>query len=330
MREGSSRLFRPPTNQQRTPPKFHQRTRTETVVRHRYCPRGMPRRSTADLSEAVVQGFGEEWQTFDHGSMAQGELQSLFDAYFKSFPWSDLPPDAVGFDAGSGSGRWASLVAPRVKTLHLIDASDSAMAVARDRLAESPNARFNVVPLELVGRDDLGTVHGCDFGYCLGVLHHLADPSAALARCVDLLKPDAPFLIYVYHALEHLPGWQRVAWKVSDVLRRGICRLRRRPRLWVTGMIALTVYLPLSRAARLIEIVGLDPSRMPLAAYRRRSLYVLRNDALDRFGTSVEKRFTRSGLFEFLAQAGLDRIEVLDGHPWLVLARKVAERPDPV
>jgi SAM-dependent methyltransferase len=293
--------------------------RQDSTARRHYCRISMPKRKVTDSKETVVRGFGEEWEAFDHGSIEQPELESLFDAYFKSFPWKELPPDAVGFDAGSGSGRWASLVAPRVKTLHLIDASAQAMSVARARLAGSPNARFHVVALESAGSDDLGLVAGCDFGYCLGVLHHLEDPLAGLVRCVALLKPGAPFLVYVYHALEHLPRWQRAAWHFSDVLRRGIARLPRRPRLWLTGAIALTVYLPLSRIARLIEVLGFDPSIVPLAAYRHRSLYVLRNDAFDRFGTSVEKRFTRVSLVDMLTQAGLDRIEILDGHPWLAL-----------
>jgi SAM-dependent methyltransferase len=287
----------------------------------------MPREVSIESSESVIQGFGEEWQTFDHAHMDQSELESLFDAYFKSFPWNELPPESVGFDAGSGSGRWASLVAPRVQTLHLIDASESAMNVARERLVDSPNARFHVLSLESLRREDLRLDAGCDFGYCLGVLHHLEDPSAGLVRCVDLLKPNAPFLVYVYHALEHLPTWQRTAWQISNVLRRHISRLPRHPRMWVTGVIALTVYLPLSRLALFIELLRLDPSVVPLAAYRRRSFYVLRNDALDRFGTRVEKRFTRDSLFKMLQNAGLDRIEILEGHPWLVLARKVASSP---
>lgn len=280
----------------------------------------MSRRNATDSKEAVVKGFGEEWQAFDHGSMDQRELAAMFEAYFTSFPWSELPPGAVGFDAGSGSGRWASLVAPRVSELHLIDASDSAMGVARDRLAASPNALFHVISLESVRLEDLGLAAACDFGYCLGVLHHLEDPLSGLVRCVALLKPGAPFLIYVYHALEHLPAWQRAVWRISDVLRRGISRLPRRTRVWVTGAIALTVYLPLSSLARLIEVLGFEPSGVPLAAYRQRSFYVLRNDALDRFGTRVEKRFTRASLVELLSRAGLDRVEILDGHPWLILA----------
>ena len=57
-------------------------------------------------------------------------MQRIFDSYFQVFPWDSLEPDAVGFDLGCGTGRWAKLVAPRVGTLHCIDPS-SAIDVAR-------------------------------------------------------------------------------------------------------------------------------------------------------------------------------------------------------
>ena len=41
-----------------------------------------------------------------------------------------------------------------------------------------------------------------DFGYCLGVLHHIPDTQGALNACVKLLKPGAPFLVYIYYFFE--------------------------------------------------------------------------------------------------------------------------------
>ena len=37
-----------------------------------------------------------------------------------------------------------------------------------------------------------------DFGYSLGVLHHIPDTKEALQKCVSKLKPGAPFLVYLY------------------------------------------------------------------------------------------------------------------------------------
>jgi hypothetical protein len=44
----------------------------------------------------------------------------------------------------------------------------------------------------------------------------------------------------------------------------------------------------------------------------------MRNDALDRFGTRVEHRFTRTQVVAMLDAAGLERIVVSDDPPWWV------------
>ena len=46
---------------------------------------------------------------------------------------------------------------------------------------------------------------------------------------------------------------------------------------------------------------------MPLSAYRERSFYVMRTDALDRFGTRLEQRFTREQIRSMMHEAGLER-----------------------
>ena len=38
-----------------------------------------------------------------------------------------------------------------------------------------------------------------DFGFSLGVLHHLPDPFEGIKSCVTKLKPGAPFLVYLYY-----------------------------------------------------------------------------------------------------------------------------------
>jgi ubiquinone/menaquinone biosynthesis C-methylase UbiE len=59
-----------------------------------------------------------------------------------------------------------------------------------------------------------------DFGYSLGVLHHVADREGALRAAVRALKPGAPLLIYLYYAFDNRPRWFRALWRLSDVARR--------------------------------------------------------------------------------------------------------------
>src|SRR2546430_3107891 len=143
------------------------------------------------------------------------KMQRMFGEYFAVFPWDSLPRNPVGFDAGCGSGRWAALVAPRVGWLHCIDASADALAVAQKRLAGLTNVEFHATPLDAMPLTD----NGMDFGYSLGVLHHLPDPAAGPALCLRKLKRGAPMLVYIYYAFDNRPAWVRLLWRASDLLR---------------------------------------------------------------------------------------------------------------
>src|SRR6185436_9169403 len=100
----------------------------------------------------------------------------LFERYFAIFPWAALPGRARGFDAGCGSGRWAHFVAPRVGRLHCVDASPDALRVARANLAAHVNCEFHLSTIDSMPLPD----DAFDFGYSLGVLHHIPDTRSAL------------------------------------------------------------------------------------------------------------------------------------------------------
>ena len=60
-----------------------------------------------------------------------------------------------------------------------------------------------------------------------------------------------------------------------------------------------------------------------MAVYRDRSLYTMRTDALDRFGTRFERRFTRVAMLDLMRRAGLEHIELSDAPPfWCAVARR--------
>lgn len=164
-----------------------------------------------------------------------------------------------------------------------------------------------------------------DFGYSLGVLHHVPDTQAGLSDCVRKLRTGAPFLVYLYYALDGRSWWFKSLWRASDGIRRVVSRLSNRLKNLVTDVIATFVYVPLARAARLLEICGANVSSMPLASYRDKSFYTLRTDARDRFGTRLEQRFTREEIARMMQQAGLERIAFRDGTPyWCAVGFKAA------
>lgn len=272
---------------------------------------------SGNLDTKTVEGFGDEWSRFDQSELSAGELAAMFDNYFHIFPWKMLPIDAVGFDLGCGSGRWAKLVAPRVRSLHLIDPS-SALEVAKRNLARQHNCEFHSASVDSIPLAD----GSCDFGYSLGVLHHIPDTEAGLRACIAKLKPGAPFLLYLYYRFDNRPLWFKAMWKLSDICRSAVSKLPHGTRSAASQVIAVTCYFPLARAAKLVELMGIDPTFMPLSQYRNNSFYTMRTDALDRFGTRLEKRFTKNEIRAMMESCGLADITFSDRSFWTAVGFK--------
>ncbi len=269
-----------------------------------------------NIDVETVRGFGDEWTRFDQRNVPPQELEEFFSGYFGIFPFSDASSTWEGFDLGCGSGRWAALVAPKVAKLHLIDASAEALAVARRNLECVVNCDFSCESVDDMSLPDASQ----DFGYSLGVLHHVPNTAAAMASCVKKLKPGAPFLVYLYYAFDNRPRWFVAVWRASDWLRRIVARLPQGPRYLVSQVLAVLVYWPLARAAAAAERLGIDVSDWPLAFYAHSSFVVMRNDALDRFGTRLEQRFTRAHIAAMMADAGLEDIRFSERAPfWCAL-----------
>ena len=218
----------------------------------------------------------------------------------------------TGADIGCGSGRWAVLVAPRVDRLHLVDASADALAVARTNLADLANVDFHLASVDALPFAE----NSLDFAFSLGVLHHVPDTAAALRSVAGKLKPGAPFLIYLYYAFDNRPAWYRFSWRVADVCRLVISALPNRAKYAVSQAIAAAVYWPLARSAALLDRRGILPAPWLLSYYRDASFYVMRNDALDRFGTKLERRFTRDGIRLMMERAGLSNIRFSESMPY--------------
>lgn len=267
--------------------------------------------STRNVDAHTVDGFGREWSTFDHPSDTPALRQTFID-YFSVFPWTELPSSPTGVDVGSGSGRWARYVAPRVGRLICLDASADAVDVARTNLRDLPNVEFVCSSIEDSPIPD-GTL---DFGYSLGVLHHVPDTQAALTACVRKLKQGAPFLVYLYYALDNRSLAFRLLWRASDLLRRAMSQTPFKVRLVGAEVIARLIYWPIARSCAVLDRLNVPVIAIPLSYYRDKTFYMMRNDALDRFGTKLEHRFTRTEVESMMRSAGLRDIRFRDAEPY--------------
>jgi ubiquinone/menaquinone biosynthesis C-methylase UbiE len=272
----------------------------------------------------TVDGFGDEWSRFDQTDLPQAEQQLLFDEYFSVFPWKNISKESTGFDLGCGTGRWARSVAPKVKKLICIDPS-SALDIAKKNLSNFDNCVFDSSTVDEMPMQD----NSMDFGYSLGVLHHVPDTALGIKQCVKKLKIGAPLLLYLYYRFDNRPWWFRLIWSVTDLLRRVVSKMPYKLRYVSSQIISIIVYFPLARFALFLEKLNFNVSNFPLSSYKNLSFYTMRTDALDRFGTRLEQRFTRKEIKNMMRNAGLENIEFSNSKPfWVAVGYKSSKIKD--
>ena len=258
-----------------------------------------------NLDREVVDGFGDEWTRFNQGELNSEERQKIFDDYFRIFPFKALDlENAVGADLGCGSGRWAAILAPRVGYLHLVDASPEALAVAKQNTSGLLNVDSKCTSVGQLPFEE----SSLDFAYSLGVLHHVPDTASAINSIAKVLRPGAPFLLYLYYSFDNRPSWFRHLWKASDKIRRFVSRQPLGRRYAYSQLLAFGVYLPIAVACRFLSSLGVSTRNIPLSYYKDKSIYTLRTDALDRFGTRLEQRFSQKEIHSMLTAAGFHNI----------------------
>ncbi len=268
----------------------------------------------------TVDGFGYQWKTYNQDGLDDSEYDDIFKRYFKIFPFKKLSDNPVGFDLGCGSGRWAKSIASKVGKLYCIDPSSEALNVAKNNLVAFDNIEFlnngvNDIDIEK---------NSMDFGYSLGVLHHIPDTLEGIKKCVEIIKPNGYFLLYLYYSLDNKPFWYKTIWKISNIFRILISILPNFLKLFITKIIALLIYYPLARISLLLEKLGFNVEDFPLSAYKDKSFYTMKTDSFDRFATRLEQRFSKKEIEQMMEEAGLKNIVFNESIPyWVAVGQKI-------
>ena len=266
----------------------------------------------------VVNDFGTEWEEFQFDEHNNKILKKAWEQYFNIFPWDSISDQSTGFDMGCGTGRWAQFVAPRVGKLSCIDPS-IAIDVAKKNLSNFQNVDYYKETSDSCSLEDGSQ----DFGYSLGVLHHIPSTQDGIHDCAKKLKTGAPFLLYLYYNFENKPFFYRTIWRISDLIRKIICKLPVKIKKFVCSIIAISIYFPFATLARICNKLGINSDNIPLSDYKNKSFYIMQNDALDRFGTKLEQRFSRAHITNMLENAGFERIVFSQHTPfWTCISYK--------
>ena len=277
-----------------------------------------------NLNQEVINSFGHEWAAFDYAESESDEaLDNQFVAYCAPIDLTQFNSNfSVAADFGAGSGRWSSRLLPYFSLVYALEPSDGASKVLANKFAKEPRIK---ILQETVGVNSIpaGTL---DLAMSLGVLHHIPDTALAIKDVASKIKTGGFFLCYLYYKLDNKPLYYRGLFWASNSLRWVISRLPYGVRRFIAQIIAGVVYLPLARGAKLLGNKGKYVSNFPLHHYANMPFVMLQNDALDRFGTRLEQRFSKKEITEMVDKAGFDltTLKLSDVEPfWTFSVKKL-------
>ena len=241
-----------------------------------------------NIDQEVVESFGDEWEKFYNFS--DNDLTLLGDQYFGFLGSNVLNKDTYALDVGCGTGRWTKYLSDKVRFIEAIDPS-KAILYADKLLKDIDNVRLSVASTDNIPFAD----ETFDFVMSVGVLHHIPNTQKAMVDCVKKVKKGGYFYVYLYYSFDNRGFLFKSIFNISNFVRGFVAGLPPTSKKIVCDILAFTVYLPLIGLANVLSFLGLEnvAKKIPLSAYRGRRLFLIRNDALDRFGTKLEQRFTR-------------------------------------
>jgi len=267
----------------------------------------------------TVDSFGDEWTKFGHFS--DKEISIAGDQYFDIVTNEMCHKDSLVLDLGCGTGRWSYYLSDKVKFIEAIDPSTSVLS-ASELTKDLGNVRITQATVGSIPFED-----NCfDFAMGIGVYHHIPDTHKAISDTIKKLKAGGHFLIYLYYDLDNRGKLYRVLFGAVNLFRLLVSSLPKALKKFACECIALFIYLPLVICTRCFKWLKFSESflrKIPLSYYADKSWNIIRNDALDRFGTPLEQRFSKKELIQLLESCGLDNIVVSSDMPyWHAVGRK--------
>jgi SAM-dependent methyltransferase len=258
--------------------------------------------SIPEVTKGSPERFGYSWDRYAEVLPEHEEQFLRWTALDPSF-WQGLR----FLDGGCGIGRnsyWPMTYGAAGGLA--LDVDDRTLARARRNLAY-----FRAVEVRKRSIYEIAEQDTFDIAFSIGVVHHLSDPHAAVARLMRAVKPGGRVLVWLY-------GRENNGWIVHlfNPLRRTL--LSRMP-LWLVHMLSW----PLT-----VALWGLLRLGQPSGAYYRQiwrfSFNHLRAIVFDHMIPRIALYYTRTEAEELLAKAGLTDIHAtwVNENSWSVIGRK--------
>lgn len=267
----------------------------------------------------LIKEFGKEWARFDQSKLPSYEHNLLFCNYFRILPKNFFKSNLVCADLGGGSGRWSQIIVKKIKKLIFVEPSLEAINIAKKKLSRFKNITFVNKKIENLKIEN----NSLDFAFSLGVLHHSNNYLKAIKLIRKKIKVQGFFLIYLYYNFENKPIFYLYLWYLSNIFRKIISLFPFTLKKFICELIAIFIYYPFAKFSKLLDYLNINSSNMPLSFYKNTSLYTMRTDSLDRFSTTIEKRFSKDQIKKILNNCGFYNIRFSNSAPyWCVLCQR--------
>ena len=270
-----------------------------------------------NIDMETVDSFGAEWSKFNNFS--EKEINLAGDQYFDIVS-PDIYSGKSVLDVGCGTGRWSKYLASKVRILEAIDPSDAVISAAK-LLQNEKNIRISKASVNGIPFPD----NSFDFVFSLGVLHHIPDTQNAMYECVKKVKSGGYFLVYLYYDFDNRGKFYKLLFLASNLIRRVVCILPSTLKKAACDLLALLVYLPIISISKFLLLIGVRKiiKHIPLSYYADKSINIIRNDSLDRFGTPLEQRYSQKEIYQMMSSCGLNDIIFSKNEPfWHAIGRK--------
>ena len=279
--------------------------------------------SDNNIDSKVISDFGDEWAEFGYSTnQSYSELALQFQRYSELVNFKDFAPaSSIAADFGAGTGRWAQFILENFKNTWLVEPSAGAFEVLKNKFLNNQKVILENTTISKcsIPRESL------DFAMSLGVLHHISDTAQAFKDINLKLKQNGLFLGYLYYKVEDKPLLYRLIFASANILRKRVSVLPFKLKKKISWVIAVLVYVPLARVSKLLNLMRINTTNIPLHQYADLSLYMMKNDALDRFGTKLEKRYNQVEITKLLLDSGFSptSIKFSTSEPfWTFVAKK--------
>jgi SAM-dependent methyltransferase len=270
-----------------------------------------------NMDPETVQSFGDEWLQFN--KFSDEEIRVVGNQYFDIVPESIYAGKYV-LDVGCGTGRWSKFLNNKASAIEAIDPSEAVVSAAF-LLQNNDNVRISQASAGDIPFPD----NTFDFALSLGVLHHIPDTQRAMQKCVDKLKPGGHFLVYLYYSFDNRGFSYKSLFHLSSLVRHIVSSFPSPLKRFVCDLLAFSLYLPFIAIGKTVDMMGFREwtKHIPLSYYMGKSMNIIRNDARDRFGTPLEKRFSRDEIHQMMSDCGLTDIVFSEKMPcWHALGKK--------